>query len=272
MKIDIDKFEILKNEIQKLGWIFEDDKTSNHIDSQMQTWQYYNKIYKLNIPITKGGKQNVKLTHMSETHEFSGDTDFTFKKNNKKFKLLKKKLLSLETNDKEIVEKSQCVLQKLELCSILHHSLVNFSIMPILYDTTKKSSTLNRKKGTLRFDKYLRTIANYYETENYSSILGWDISLTSDNFQKYFDDFNNKDESLSTIYLYCSEVYGISKDIVDIILSTNQSNRDFYTCGYWRKNEDIYDHLCLMEDYMDVAYLYWNCRKEYISSILKYKN
>lgn len=268
MHVKIEEYHKLKEELCELNWLLESDCTSNHVDSQKQTWEYYNIIYGLNQTIRYGGKKKLKLSLLTESLYFNGDTDFSFKKGNKKYITLKKKLECMQLIEEFQTKRNQ-VLEKMEICSSLHHSLVNMSLMPVLFDRNKKSSTLNTKKGTVRFDKYIRNIDQYYKSEyNYHSTLGWNISDTSDNFKSYFEVIGKDSESnVADIYTYCRRIYQISNEVVDQLLTVNVSSKDFYSCSKWKRDEDVYEHLCLMEDYMDLAYTYWLNRKEYFKQI-----
>lgn len=170
----------------------------------------------------------------------AGDCVFNF--NEKKVPNFEKIIKKDNLNDQNTKEQIKVVLS---LCSKMHYSPFNFSLMP----TTGGLNNIKGRKALDRIDVFLNTLKNIYEKiEKKEEIEEINVTKTTGraliHFLKCIGSFEN----------YCKIFYQLDyketkeKDLVERLLANG-------------KNEDIENPYQLVE-YMKLAVEYWEKQKE----------
>ena len=173
--------------------------------------------------------------------KISGETDFNFK--DIKFKYYKELII----NDNNISDyDKQESLKKLEKCKKMHHSLCNFSLMPM-------TGGMNNVKGMLqqdRIDRFIYVLYDYFKNKN---------NITNYKHHIFSQCRSNKiiQESLSEylslfddIYDYCRKIYKID-DAQFVERFIESGSKEISTANQVR-------------EYMNLAEQYWKMKAEFI--------
>jgi hypothetical protein len=229
-------------------------------DSSPQAWEHFKEIYTQskceifaefdtgNLIISKSKGYRRLLAPLKLDSDFKqkgkfwpkfkigGDTDFNF--NWKK----EQDYIKLIDNDIEL-------LDLLNSCCSLHHSLANFSIMPV-------SGKLNNFKGAVfdkydRLDRFVYELSEYYlDKEKNRRILSMS-GINEEPLENFLEVFREKrvrdgEEIDTSIYNYCQKIYFIDqKDFVNELIENGKQPIDT------REN---------LKSYMELAHNYWKFR------------
>lgn len=211
--------------------IFEEFDTENFIISKSKGYRRLLAPLKIDSDFKQKGKFWPKF-------KMGGDTDFNF--NWKKREVYKK-----------IIGNNIELLELLNSCCRHHHSLANFSIMPV-------SGRLNNFKGSMfdkydRLDRFVYELSEFYrDKENNRRIL----SLSGineeplDNFLEIFREkcITDGEEIDTSIYNYCQTIYFIDhKNFVNELIENG------------KKPIDTPESL---KRFMELAQKYWKFRTE----------
>ncbi|GHT82370.1 hypothetical protein FACS1894125_4800 [Actinomycetota bacterium] len=171
------------------------------------------------------------------------DTDFNFNQTTSKRKGKYNKHLSIVEDflSKKRAPKGytkDSILSLLSDCKNGHHTLENFSIMPV--KTYHGMPSLNLYKGNKnvhdghdRFDLYLKDIKEFYDAKSNIPVVCYN--------KKWFECFGD-------FYNYCSILYGIGSELANEIIA------HAYNAP---KIETIYNVI----SYCELAKKYWSARK-----------
>ncbi|WP_208559154.1 hypothetical protein [Marinilactibacillus kalidii] len=263
---NIELTKVISDEQQWDGELIEFDP-----DSSPEAWSFFKKIYTEDqLPfISEFDTEKLKLTKNNEARRLAiglkpgsylaeegkfwpkfriaGDCDFNFDE---------KKVEQFES----ILKNSENI-KLLSDCAEMHHTVLNFSFMPItgrmnnlkgsLHAFGKKEIHILPGKSYDRLDTFIAALKNYYckeskESKESKDCIKDDIVLkfagkNEEPLVSYLDKFNN-------VYEYCSRIYFIKDtEFVDkLIESGNQP---------LSSEENI-------KEYMDNAMSYWRIRKK----------
>ncbi len=248
-------------------------------DSAPIVWHHYEKIYKdriyhsLNdIKIVYGKVCRQRSFGNKGEVTMGSDTDFTFneKKNNKSpYKTFEKIIEKSKLDEK----KKEELVNNLEKCSKMHHTLLNFSPMP-------QTGGMNNFKGSRRFDRFIYDLSQFYvkveeiKTDvNDAELANKLYKMNSKNIafvpsqyraKRYKNNIILLIEYLlkfDNIYDYCKRIYLIEEEYVNKLLSFYHSvveqNGD--------KKRDIRTTEKL-EEYIHLANEYWDIREKFIEN------
>ena len=228
----------------------------------------------VNVPLSKDNRlfalpkestspytdSNTGWDYYAPTQRLGGDTDFNF--NEKKFRFFANLLSGTEYEEQ---------IDTLKLCQKMHHTLVNFSLMPamgglqIFKGNCLERPHPDRPEGLDRFDSLITALKDFYENDSNktsskqctSQIFKFlreskkpPISTKNqDELLKYLNRFcsNNPSDSLRN---YCQKVYFIYDQnlLVDLITSGSQPIKDAESVvrymrlalRYWKMRLDIW--------------------------------
>lgn len=171
----------------------------------------------------------------------SGETDFNFK--DIKFKYYK----DLINEDKTISDcEKEKIIKQLEECKKMHHSLCNFSLIPM-------TGGMNNVKGMLqqdRIDRFIYVLDDYFKNKN---------NITNYKHHIFSQCRSNKiiQEALSEylslfddIYDYCRKIYKID-DAKFVERFIESGSKEISTANQVR-------------EYMNLAEQYWKMKAEFI--------
>lgn len=125
------------------------------------------------------------------------------------------------------------VIRKLELCRRNHHSLINFSLMPVTGGLNQVKQRIDKYDGLI---KVLNKINDYYKS-------GEKVSKSKNNklLHKHLDDIGSFDEYLNLYYFIGSEILFDYKPISKESSNTNLNNLEMYldnVMTYWVKKSE----------------------------------
>lgn len=171
----------------------------------------------------------------------AGDCVFNFneKKISRFWKMIKK------DNNKKNQQKNQQIKEILLLCSSMHHSPFNFSLMP----TTGGLNDIKGRKALDRIDVFLNTLKNIYEKiKKKEEIKEINVTKTTGRALIHFL------ECIGSFQNYCKIFYQLDYE-------ENEDNLVNKLIKNAEKNESIENSDQLVE-YMKLAVEYWKKQKE----------
>lgn len=207
--------------------------------------RYYNRLNILPIDYNIDNEWST-----SAVQRLSGETDFNF--NDKKFDEFIQLLL---------LDKNNYInnLKKLDKCSKMHHTLLNFSIMPVMGNLQGYKSkgifldVNNQKYEWLdRLDSFVFLLDKFYKSkENGDSDIIKHAGTNKYELINYLNNFaENKDDE--SIYNYCKKIYFIDKPLVDKLKASGKKPIDSaervveymnLALEFWQEKE-----FCLLKD------------------------
>lgn len=245
--IDLEKYEILNNKIPKyLREPVTGEITINGIkivsepDSSIKAWEHYINTYKKklnmdNITLNLSSNRFISTILVVEEYvKLGGDCDFNFSdaKIHKSYNSFTCFNDLIEYSKAETEQKIR-VIRKLELCRRNHHSLINFSLMPVTGGLNQVKQRIDKYDGLI---KVLNKINDYYKS-------GEKVSKSKNNklLHKHLDDIGSFDEYLNLYYFIGSEILFDYKPISKKCSNTNLNNLEMYldnVMTYWVKKSE----------------------------------
>lgn len=196
-------------------------------DSSDLAWSIFDLMYKDNIITSNKEDSNknkrpcciskfkYKGKETDEKLNFSGDTDFNFKKGfaHSRLETYEKNIDKIYLDDKNKEDKYRNMyLQNLKVLIKLTHSILNISIMP----QTGNLQAFKQGIGNDRLDTFIWAINEYY----YNGIELLFNYSTFDNvncLKSYFELFSN-------VYEYCEVIYHIDEGLVDDLIDLGKQS------------------------------------------------
>lgn len=230
---------------------------------------------------------------IDNSERLGGDCDFNF--NASKCSIFIRFLLDPssqdEVNVKEIFDQDPNDLKLLKKCYMMHHTLLNFSLMQAV-------GGLNDFKGSLcdydRLDRFVFFLDRYYKTpiedqRNTPIVIAGEVANRSclvHYLNQFSKDFNNKEISADKcIYNYCAKIYFLptegyptgmmikkkadcasenwehllknNKDLIDELIKSGANDFKENTPNYAEYNKK------LAIDYMLLAVRFWQAKERY---------
>ncbi len=136
-------------------------------DSSKKAWEHYNEVYKnkfkkINNELNLSGNRYISTVRFGDGEiKLGGDCDFNFSNrktehSNRNFTCYKDLIKYSKAKEEQKIR----VSKKLNLCINNHHTLINFSLMPVKGGLNNIKQSLDKYDGLI---KVLRKIEKYYE-------------------------------------------------------------------------------------------------------------
>ncbi len=233
-------------------------------DSSPRAWDLYLKVYEeilselygINRYLSKNGIRLRCGKYVENVVTMGADTDFSFRKDSNPFSRFKEIIL----NDSSLTQESKDnYLIKLESCSEMHHTLVNFSIMP-------QTGGMNNFKRDFRFDRYIKDMARFFDYASSLKKSGLSQKEIEDQLltEKYeFKPFktNVKENnrlllryllSFETLSEYCRKIYFIDSEFIEELTGFHDKIKHENTHRALLTGDQVYEYCCLAEKYWDI--------------------
>lgn len=218
-------------------------KRSTDPDSSKKAWDHYKKVYKnkfkkMNNELKLSGNRYILNVRFGDGEiKLGGDCDFNFSNrktehSNGNFTCYNDLIKYSKAKEEQKIR----VSKKLNLCINNHHTLINFSLMPV------KGGLNNIKQS---FDKYdgiiivLRKIKKYYEKKEYIS----------------------KRKNIGLLYEHLDEI-GSFENYLDLYYFKDLNNLLYYKAiskKYSKKNLNNF------EAYLDNVMKYWSKKSKHLT-------
>ncbi len=223
-------------------------------DSSPVAWKYYDIVYNGFIKIcpdaimqrscSKGYSRLIGVFDFSKSYlqqinnvnlqngiiKIGGDCVFNFNSTqSKKYENIINDDQKLNSNQKQVM------LNKLKLCSYMHHSPYNFSLMP----TTGGLNLFKKSKCAERADKFSYKISDYYETKSEEHIIFSYVAGKKELNKACLKIFLDKETYLKKIFIFDDKSY------MNRLINNAQNDID--------EGERV-------NEYMDIAIEYWKSR------------
>lgn len=196
-------------------------------DSSDLAWSIFDLMYEGNITTSNKEDSNKnkrpccisKFTYKGkETDEelnFSGDTDFNFKKGfaHSRLETYEKYIDNINLDDKNKEDKyRKMYLRNLEDLFKLTHSILNISIMP----QTGNLQAFKQGIGNDRLDTFIWAINEYY-CNGIELLFNYSTFDNVNCLKSYFELFSN-------VYEYCEVIYHINEGLVDDLIDLGKQS------------------------------------------------
>lgn len=245
--ISIEKYEKLNNKIPKYlrepvtgETITNGIKIVSEPDSSIRAWEHYIDIYKKkfnidNITLNLSSNRFISIVLLAEESvKLGGDCDFNFSDD----KIYKSYNGFTCFNDlieysKAEMEQKIRVIRKLELCRSNHHTLINFSLMPVTGGLNQIKQSVDKYDGLI---KILNVINDYYKSGKIVS-----KRKNSSLLHKHLDDIGSFDKYLNLYYFIDQENLFKHEAISKKYSNTNLNKLEKYLDNvmmYWVKKSE----------------------------------